>query len=732
MSAAIRPRDNRRVQIRSIDPNTRPGVQRGGVVVCIPVDEASEHLTACLRGVAAHTPREVPIVVCDDRRPESDGLDPIRQLGLDDASANELWYVRPDHPIGPLAAVNAALAIAAPADVVLLSSDCVVAAEWLEGLRQAAYSDSRVATASALSCQALSGDNAAASVRSRSLRLHPLLTRATGPCVYMRRSALELVGDPDAAFVAGPGADSEFSERCVGYGLRHVLADDVLVLDRSPTGRGQWPRPSTDGMGQLARSLTRVRRALGRLSVVIDARTLSEPTTGTQVHVIEVIAALARTEGANLSAIVPDNVSDDAARRLRSLPAVTLLTDAEVSRQRPPRADLVHRPFQVHSYGDLALPLALADRLVITQQDLITYTNPAYFPSLEAWNGYRQLTRTALAVADRVLFFSSQVRNDALADDLVDPTRASLAPIGVDHVVAARDQRGGRPWDAARLPEDAEVILCLGTDYRHKNRPFALRVIEELQRRHGWRGRLVFAGPRIGYGSSAEDEKRILAAAPALAEVVIDLGPVGEAEKAWLLGRAGLVFYPTVHEGFGLVPFEAASHGVPCMWAAGTSLSEVLPESAAEIVAWDAPQTADRALQLLRDARMRERNVRSIRSAGARLTWDATAGRLLELYGATCDAPSPPAGALERRHGPLTGGLSEDAMRLMGPGGALPADVERPLLALAMHPVIGTPLFGALRLGYRASYKLRRWGRGNGARAWAVDRQSSDRPGTRA
>ncbi len=47
-------------------------------------------------------------------------------------------------------------------------------------------------------------------------------------------------------------------------------------------------------------------------------------------------------------------------------------------------------------------------------------------------------------------------------------------------------------------------------------------------------------------------------------------------------------------------------------------------------------------------------------------------------------------------------------MRLIGPGGALPSDVERPLLALATHPQIGKPMFRAIRLGYRASYRLRR------------------------
>ena len=53
------------------------------------------------------------------------------------------------------------------------------------------------------------------------------------------------------------------------------------------------------------------------------------------------------------------------------------------------------------------------------------------------------------------------------------------------------------------------------------------------------------------------------------------------------------------------------------MWARGTSLSEVLPDSAAGIVPWDAAASAERALELLRDERARERNVAAIRSAAA-------------------------------------------------------------------------------------------------------------------
>ncbi|MDQ6807703.1 MAG: hypothetical protein M3065_22755, partial [Actinomycetota bacterium] len=87
-------------------------------------------------------------------------------------------------------------------------------------------------------------------------------------------------------------------------------------------------------------------------------------------------------------------------------------------------------------------------------------------------------------------------------------------------------------------------------------------------------------------------------------------------------------------------------------------------------------------------------------------------------YELTCDSPATPASALERRHGLVNIGLSEDAMRLIGPDGALPTDVERPLLALATHPQIGAPMFRAMKFGYRASYALRRRGRGTtGGRA---------------
>jgi glycosyltransferase involved in cell wall biosynthesis len=577
-----------------------------------------------------------------------------------------------------------------PADIVVLQPGCIVVEGWLERLREAARSNPSVATATALTqhdlpIAAVPLEQAADAITFGSLRLRPRLapTTAWGACVYVRRTAVELVGSED------------FWPRCIERGLSHVLADDVLVFDPRP------PRPATHPPSRpVARALGVAQRALRGLSVVIDGRVLGGPMTGSHVHVLELVAALARTERVRLTVVVPDHPNEDALARLRSLPGLTLATSGHDLGD----ADVVHRPFQLTNAGDLTLLQSLGGRLIVTQQDLIAFHNPAYFPRAEAWEGYRELTRLVLAAADHVVFFSAHARDDALAEDLVDSGHLSVVHLGVDHPfmpqVAIR--KPAPPAGAERLAaEGTPAVLCLGTDYHHKNRMFALRLLERLRARHGWHGVLVFAGPSMPHGSSRRQEARFVYTHPELAASILDVGAVTEAGKNWLFDRATLVVYPSVLEGFGLVPFEAAARGVPCMWATGSSLSEVLPEQAAEIVAWNEEDTAERALALMHDDQARERNLGAINAAAAGLTWDATAAGLLEVYRSVVNAPARP-------H--TEGGfpLSEDAARLVGPSGELPADAQRPLLALATHPRIARPVFGALKLGYRVSYRLRR------------------------
>src|ERR1700676_4735251 len=153
-------------------PEMRRADTRGSACVVIAVREGDERLTDCLESLRGHTPANVSLT-----------------------------------PVQPsAAAVNRALEQVAPADVLLLSEPCRVSAGWLERMRDAACADTNTATASALTntgtglalCEQDGPEQDFAkltdSLAQNTLRLRPRLSRAVGPCVYVRRDAVELVG----------------------------------------------------------------------------------------------------------------------------------------------------------------------------------------------------------------------------------------------------------------------------------------------------------------------------------------------------------------------------------------------------------------------------------------------------------------------------------------------------------------------------------------------------------
>lgn len=688
--------------------------------MCIPVYGAHDLFVACLRSVLAHTPESVPILVCDDASPDPRSREFVAGL----ASDHQLFYARRERNVGFPANANGGFAAAAPADVVILNSDCVVAAGWLEGLRHAAYSDTAIATATALANEGsvvsvpeagalLSQADpeafgaAAAAVRTRSLRLRPRLITAVGHCVYVRRDALELVGEFDLAFSPGYGEEVDFSQRCLHAGLEHVAADEVLVLHHggASLGAGGESNPvqhqhelmiagrypyyhnavhalQADRAAPLARSLTVARRALKGLTLAVDVRG-SALGDGDERDAVALVSALAATgTAAHMKVIVSPQARDH-----WNLEGVEVMSLAPSARSKPgPRADVIHRVHPVQSPAELGALSRLGDRLIVTYDDLSAYRNPSRFVSFRAWERYRSVTRRALATADRAVFCSDRARDAALAEQLVEPGRASVIYAGVESgagVVPAP------PAGGASLSPDVPVLLCLASEHR----AFVLRVLEALETDQDWAGKLVLAGAPADHARPSG---------------VIDLGEISDAERAWLLDRADLVLHPTPEAAAGRLVFAAAERGTAALWAPGTWLSEVLPDAAALIVPWDATATATRALELLRDDGARRHHVEIVRSAAQKLRWESAARQLIDVYNLTCDSAPAPAGAPERGERLMHEHLSEDAIRLVGPDGLLPREFERPLLALASHPQIGDPVFRAIKAGYRVSNRLRR------------------------
>jgi glycosyltransferase involved in cell wall biosynthesis len=723
-------------------PQTTRDYARGDVCVVVAARADDEHLDDCLASLRTSTPASVAIERVD----------------------------------ATVAEVNRALERLAPADVVVLSEPCIVGDGWIARLREAAREDTNTATASALID--VGGRLAIAeesehfaelteSLAARTLRLRPRLRRAVGPCVYVRREALELVGALDEQLDLEAALEVDFAERCVLSGLAHVAADDVVVQrlahaqdgatdadgesSRSPLEHYPYVADGSRALAEspvLAHALQAARGPSARLSVTLDARALDGALTGTQVHIFELILALARGDALRLRLLVwAERIDGDTLALLRGLPQTEILAVEDLTAETP-RSAVFHRPQQAFSPGDVALAVTLGERVVLSQLDLIAYRNPGYFADAGAWEDFRRASRHGLAAAERVVVFSEHTRRELLSDALAETERVRIVPPGLDHHSPGEPRRpaglggDGLTGDGPSGESGASAVvndgflLCLGTDFRHKNRLFALRLLAALRAEHGWRGSLVLAGTHIPHGSSAELEGAFLAEHAELDEAIVELGAVDEDEKAWLVAHAGAVVYPSVYEGFGLVPFESALSGTPCVFAAQSSLAEAAPGGTATILPWDPVTSAESVYALLTDDVARARHVQALATAARELTWAQAAASMVEVYREAAAAPVREAATLSRdavaRERELTAAhtatvqvliderelvLSDydellaavgPARSLVGPRGALPEDLQRALLALSARPTLGRPLFGVLAWMYAGLRTLAR------------------------
>jgi glycosyltransferase involved in cell wall biosynthesis len=78
-------------------------------------------------------------------------------------------------------------------------------------------------------------------------------------------------------------------------------------------------------------------------------------------------------------------------------------------------------------------------------------------------------------------------------------------------------------------------------------------------------------------GADTSDARALAASASSLPNVRF-LGEVNDHQKAWLYANCEAFLFPSLAEGFGLPPLEAAQFGTPIVAARSTSLPEVCPK----------------------------------------------------------------------------------------------------------------------------------------------------------
>jgi glycosyltransferase involved in cell wall biosynthesis len=298
------------------------------------------------------------------------------------------------------------------------------------------------------------------------------------------------------------------------------------------------------------------------------------------------------------------------------------------SRTDHPSARLLAGPVDVVHGPNFVVPPGGGAAEVVTVHDLTALHHPEMCtPDVLAWPDLlRRALRRGAWVHTVSEFVADEVRDafpDA-GDRVVAVPNGLRMPTPAD---ASSDAATGR-----RLAGGDRYVLAVGTVEPRKDLPSLVAAFDALASGDADL-RLVIAGAD---GLAAPALASAIAASPHR-DRIVRLGSIPDADRWGLLRGATVVAYPSIYEGFGLVPLEAMAVGTPVVATDVGAIGEVVGD-AAELVAPRDPEALASALARVLDDDDRQRLVAAGTERIARYSWPATVEGLVDLYRRALDA----------------------------------------------------------------------------------------------
>jgi glycosyltransferase involved in cell wall biosynthesis len=359
--------------------------------------------------------------------------------------------------------------------------------------------------------------------------------------------------------------------------------------------------------------------------VAIDAHVVGRRQTGNETYVVELAGALARRDDVEPIAYVDSGTRwpRPGAPLLRELRWTSRLLRIPLElpvRARQDRARILQVQYVAPPVAGIPLAVVVHD---VSYLDL-----PDGFPRLTSLR-MRATISASVRKANLVITGS-----DFTAERLMDayrlgPDRVVVTPYGVDprwRPLPAAESAQIIAEAGVRLPQ--RFVLAIGNVHPRKNIPRLIRAVAALRSDGFGDVELVLVGQHQWGGTD-------------VARAIDDVGgdgwihPTGYVEHRTLVamtGRASVVAYPSLYEGFGLPVLEALACGAPVVCSDRTSMREVAGDAAILVAPESVDAIADGLRIALADPAVRE--VASLRGPAhaAAYTWDRCAEATVAAY----------------------------------------------------------------------------------------------------
>ena len=292
------------------------------------------------------------------------------------------------------------------------------------------------------------------------------------------------------------------------------------------------------------------------------------------------------------------------------------------------QVDLIHVP---HTFWR---PLITKAPFVITVHDLLDYMYRA-----RTNNGARRMmhsyfTRQVMHHAARIFAVSNFTKRDVGRFFNVKPEKIEVVYNALDeNFLRGHSTAAEQAIIRGRYQVDSPFLLYAGRISPHKN---VARIIEAFS---ALKGELAKEGTYpdlklivIGDEVSKNPDIRRAVTRSGVQHDVRFLGYVSIDVLRVFFDMAKVFVFPSLYEGFGLPPLEAMAHGTPVVASNTSALPEVVGNAALMVNPENVFEISRALLRVLTDQSLRERMKAAGIEQAHRFSWDASVGRMLEIY----------------------------------------------------------------------------------------------------
>src|SRR5467141_2910035 len=290
------------------------------------------------------------------------------------------------------------------------------------------------------------------------------------------------------------------------------------------------------------------------------------------------------------------------------------------------RVEVVH--VLDHSYAHM-IETAGRCPVVVTVHDLMPVV---VLRSPSGGGGWREGVRNrflrqalkALRQADSYIVGTEWLKRE-LATWLGDDKNIHVVPFGVDRAFfgesAVARERGRSEW---RIPEDAFVVLHVGSTVDRKNVPLVIQTVARLRQQTD--AYLLQVGGRF------TPEQEQLTDRLDMRSAVRSISSADETALRRAYRTADVLLFPSLYEGFGFPVLEAFASGLPVVTSGAGGLKEVAGDAAIVVEGRDPGAYVHALERLSEDSDEREELIQRGWARARQFTWQKTAALTAAVY----------------------------------------------------------------------------------------------------